>query len=263
MADNAKDSSFSDYQARERAIAIGKRYINIFHQLHVIKAGLAVLNREFIALPEDAVEIMKELSGGQKLRQHIINLKDGTTPMDKIDPDLLPFGGEVFEDKALLEKYTAHASAGISAPKPAKRPKPAIDAEPAAKAAEPNKLEGENAAVIFEMLREYKNTPKDLEAFKAREEVKDFGPEWKAKIADIIAGARVVDKAQLKKTFDGLCIFDYALNIWQEASEIVKNPKQVKKDGLKSRLAEYKKYLSMFGAGGKSLYDRVEAVANG
>jgi hypothetical protein len=79
----------------------------------------------------------------------------------------------------------------------------------------------------------------------------------------MIAASGAADKAQLKKTFDGLCIFDYALDIWQEASETVKNPKQANKEELKQRMSEYKKYLSMFGVGGKSLYDRVEAIANG
>lgn len=260
----AKDISFADYQARERFISISRRYINIFHQLHVIEAGIAELNKDFMAMPAEAIELLPELSGGAKLRQHILNLKNGATPMDKIDPDLLPFGAEVFEDKARYEAYTGRKAEAPAASGPAA--KPASAAAPAAsspKSTLPGNLESDNARVIFDLLRTYQNTPAELEKFKAREEVKDFGPEWKARISDMIDASDAPDKDGLRKIFDGLVTFDYALLIWHDCAAMVKNPKGVIRDELKAKLAEYKKYLSMFGQGGADMYARVEAIANG
>ena len=118
MDNKNTDINYADFQAREKSIAIGKRYLNLFHQLHVIKAGLEALNKDFISLPDNVLEILPELSGGAKFFQHIKNLKDGSTPMNKIDADLLPFGKDVFENEDLFHKYTdyVHKSNVESAP---------------------------------------------------------------------------------------------------------------------------------------------------
>lgn len=267
MAEKEKNKvNFTEFQAKERAIAVGKKYLNLFHQLHVITAGLTVLNKEFIALPDNVVEILPELAGGAKFRQHIQNLKDGITPIDKIDFDLLPFGPEVFEDKKLLEKYVQYDTPRREqvvhkeeqAPTVKKEEevvvKQVVDADVG------SDLANDNAKVIFDLLRKFQNNPKELEAFKSKEEVRDFGPEWKSKISDLIMKSDEPDKANLKKVFDGLCVFDYALNVWQEAVGLVKNPKLKSVDEISSKLPEYKKYLGMFGASGKSLYEKIEAL---
>lgn len=266
MVDNDQNKvSFTEYQARERAIAIGKKYLNLFHQLHVIAAGLAVLNKDFVSLSDDVVAILPELSGGAKFSQHIRNLKDGTTPIDKIDFDLLPFGPEVFEDKKLLEKYVQY-DGNLEKRGDDKKPEAVKvkdvksetdDKSKAENTSVSSDLANANAKVIFDLLRKFQNNPKELEAFKSKEEVRDFGPEWKSKISDLILKSDVEDKANLKKIFDGLCIFDYALNIWQECVTLVKNPKSKSKDEIAARLPEYNKYLNMFGAAGKSLYEKI------
>ena len=276
MTDSAKvkETSFAEYRTREKFLALGRRYVNIFHQLHVINAGMAVLNKDFLTIPDEAVELLPELAGGAKLRQHIINLKDGTTPADKIDPDLLPFGEEVFDDKVKYEVYTGHKPGrrdfdSLTNPKPvAMKPPPTPSAAAPSLPEEfkptlPGNLAADNARVIFDLLRAYQNTPADLEKFKAREEVKDFGPEWKSGIYGMLTSSDVPDKEDLKKIFDGLMTFDNALGAWQECTAIVKNPKDVNMAELKSKLAEYKKYLFMFGQGGKDMYDRIEAMADG
>ncbi|MGN0929185.1 MAG: hypothetical protein ACI4N3_00925 [Alphaproteobacteria bacterium] len=266
MAENEKNKvNFTEFQAKERAIAVGKKYLNLFHQLHVITAGLTVLNKEFIALPDDVVEILPELAGGAKFRQHIQNLKDGITPIDKIDFDLLPFGPEVFDDKKLLEKYVQYDTHQVGKVAREERKtssvkKEEVVVEQVTDADVSSDLANDNAKIIFDLLRKFQNNPKELEAFKSKEEVRDFGPEWKSKISDLISKSNVPDKANLKKVFDGLCVFDYALNIWQEAVGLVKNPKLKSKEEISSKLPEYKKYLNMFGAGGKSLYEKVEAL---
>ncbi|MDR1477016.1 MAG: hypothetical protein LBI17_02715 [Rickettsiales bacterium] len=268
MVEEKRDSSFAEYQLRGKFIAIGRRYINIFHQLHVLNVGLAALNNDFLSIPDETVELLPELAGGAKLRQHIINLRDGTTSIDKIDPALLPFGAEVFDDKSRYELYTGQtlakpASSRTGAASGPVQARAAAGVATSARPSLPGNLENDNAKVIFGLLRVYQNTPSELEKFKSMEEVKDFGPEWKARISDMIDASDEADKGALKKVFDGLVTFDYALGIWQECAAISKNPKGVNRDELRARLPEYRKYLLMFGQGGKDMYDRVASVANG
>ncbi len=271
MADNDKNKvSFTEFQAKEKAMAVGKKYLNLFHQLHVISAGLTALNKDFISLPDEVVAILPELSGGAKFSQHIQNLKDGITPIDKIDFDLLPFGPEVFEDTKLLEKYVQYDTK-ISGVKKLETQEVSDVKKEITKEEVEEKAEAENTAVesdlananskvIFDLLRKFQNNPKELEAFKSKEEVRDFGPEWKSKISDLISKSDAPDKANLKKIFDGLCVFDYALNIWQECVALAKNPRLKSKEEIAAKLPEYNKYLNMFGASGKSLYEKIAVL---
>lgn len=249
MVEENKTKSFADFQAREKALFLGRQYLNIFHQLHVIDAGLTALNKDFISLPDDVIDILTELPGGVKFRQHILNLKNGTTPIDKIDPDLLPFGKEVFLDETLYVKYTSYTS-----------PSGATKTSNIQNNKIQDNLDMDNSKLIFDYIRKFQNTPKHLEDFKSKEEVHDCGPEWKSKISSMIQNSNEPDKDNLKKIFDGLCVFDNALNVWQECVSIIKNPKIKSKDEIISKLPEYKKYLAMFGAGGNSLFEKVEAL---
>ena len=79
----------------------------------------------------------------------------------------------------------------------------------------------------------------------------------------MIDASSEADKGALKKVFDGLVTFDYALGIWKECATIAKNPKGVNMDELRARLPEYRKYLLMFGQRGRDIYDRVASVADG
>lgn len=264
-----KDINFAEFQARERALATGKKYLNIFHQLHVIKAGIETLNRDFLSLPDDVLEILPELAGGAKFYQHIKNLKDGTTPINKIEADLLPFGGEVFETPELFHSYTDYNSQGYTpsknqeyAPQVRVRPSPqpqsqSIKSEPTIPMQ--SSIE-EDEARLFNLLRTFEATPKFLDSFKSDETVKDLGPDWKNSIKNLLDLTQEQDKDILRKNFENLCVFDTALNVWQECLSLLKNPKQKSKDEIKSNLDNYKKYLNMFGAGGQDLYKKVEAL---
>lgn len=258
MAFDNKSATFADFQAREKALFTGRQYLNLFHQLHVIEAGLLTLNKEFIALPDDVVNILPELPGGVKFKQHILNLKNGITPIDKIDPDLLPFGKEVFLDDALYEKYTSFQPLKGNLKQEKKENN--IENRAENKPSIQDNLDLDNSKAIFDYIRGFQNTPKHLEEFKKKEEVHDCGPEWKSKISNMIINSNEPDKDNLKRIFEELCVFDYALNIWQECVVIIKNPKLKSKEEISSKLTEYKKYLAMFGNGGNSLYDKVEAL---
>ena len=266
MTDNKKDLNFAEYQARERALVIGKRYLNIFHQLHVIKAGIEALNKDFVSLPEDVLKILPELSGGSKFYQHIKNLKEGVTPMDKIDADLLPFGKDVFETPELFEEYTDFSKPTVSRPlehseEPKKSSKKEVKDVKTEPVVDVSSSVSEDINVMFDLIRNFKATPQDLEKFKTNDTVKDFGPNWKVEIKNLITNDTTVqDKYNLNKNFENLCTFDSALNVWQECSSFVKNPKQKSKEEVKANMENYKKYLSMFGKGGQDLLEKVQSL---
>ena len=186
-----KELNFAEFQARERAIATGKKYLNIFHQLHVIKAGIEVLNRDFISLPDEVLEILPELAGGAKFYQHIKNLKDGVTPINKIDEDLLPFGGEVFETPELFHSYINSNNQGYTSSQPQKVYTQQYSTVQASPQPQPFRSEPsipmqssieEDEARLFNLLRTFEATPKFLDSFKSDETIKDLGPDWKNSI---------------------------------------------------------------------------------
>ncbi len=262
-----KDLNFSDFQAREKALAVGKQYLNIFHQLHVIKAGIEVLNKDFIALSDDVLNILPELSGGAKFYQHIKNLKEGITPINKIDASLLPFGAEVFENPELFRSYTdynhkenvslANDSYNAENEKISTQSQNSFSVEPSIPMENSVK---EDIKKVFELIRLFEATPKFLDSFKSEEVIKDLGPDWKNVIKNLINSSQENDKNLLQSNFENLCVFDIALNIWQECVSLLKNPKQKSKEEIKTNLDNYKKYLNMFGQGGLDLYNKVESL---
>ena len=253
-----KDLNFAEYQAHERALVIGKRYLNIFHQLHVIRAGIEALNKDFVSLPDDVLNILPELSGGSKFYQHIKNLKEGVTPMNKIDADLLPFGKNVFETPELFEEYTDFSKPTTLKPQDNVDVVTDVKSEPVVEVASSI---SDDVNKMFDLIRNFKATPQDLEKFKSNDVVKDFGPNWKVEIKNLITNDNTIkDKYNLSKNFENLCIFDSALNIWQECSAFVKNPKQRSKEEIKANMDNYKKYLGMFGKGGQDLLEKVQAL---
>ena len=183
MADNKKDLNFAEFQAHERAVVIGKRYLNIFHQLHVIKAGIETLNKDFVSLSDDVLKVLPELSGGSKFYQHIKNLKEGVTPMDKIDADLLPFGKDVFDNQELFLEYTDFSRPTVSRPQDDDIIEAEIKSEPKV---EVSSSANDEVNAVFDLIRDFKATPQDLENFKASDVVKDFGPNWKIEIKNLI-----------------------------------------------------------------------------
>ncbi|MDR1009392.1 MAG: hypothetical protein LBL52_04040 [Rickettsiales bacterium] len=246
MAEEKKDGlSFADYQIREKNRIIAKTYLNIFRQLHVIDAGLPTLNSEFVTLPNEVIDLLPEVSGGQKLWQHIKNLKDGSTPMDKIDAMLLPFGGEVFTDKKKLALYTEYTHAADKA-----------ETAPAFIVSAPDSAKGDKD--VLDALRSYKNTPEGLEAFKQK--MSKFGANWRQGIDDVLAVSTAKDKDELVKTFDGLKTFDTALSLWQEAASVVKTPTAPGLAKAGANMVEYEKYLPMFGPAGTELLNKLKGL---
>lgn len=248
-----KQENYLDFQARERAKAVARRYINIFHQLHVIDAPLATLNAEFAALPRDVVMLLPEMMGGVKLHQHIQNLKTGQTPMDKVDPDLLPFGREVFDDVKLYTQYTSYDKASyVPAP-------PSVADGPGARKAK----DGGGEAQIWSMLRSYTNTPESLEAFKKLPAVASLGPKWRDELKSRIATSNQPDWEHLAQAFDNLVQFDDAVEAWGAVSMFVRNPSPEARTKIAPKVDTYKKNLDMFGDAGEALAAKLDEAIGG
>ncbi len=80
---------------QQQAHTVAQRLLNLYRQAHVIDGGWAAVNRVFIEESDDPQVIaeLENMPTGKKLVAHINNLRNGITPMDSIDKDLLPYGG--------------------------------------------------------------------------------------------------------------------------------------------------------------------------
>lgn len=80
---------------QQQAHVIAQRLLNIYRQEHVLIGGWPAVNRVLIAESNDSNVIaeLAKLPTGKRLIKHIENLRSGKTPMDTIDPELLPYGG--------------------------------------------------------------------------------------------------------------------------------------------------------------------------
>ncbi len=84
---------------KAKASVIAQKLINLYRQSHVIVGGWATLNPIFLeeATP-DVIREMRNLPTSKFLIKHIENLRNGVTPMDSIDPELLPYGGMMSDE---------------------------------------------------------------------------------------------------------------------------------------------------------------------
>lgn len=83
---------------KAKIIATAQRLLNLYRQEHVILGGWAAVNRVFVdEATDDVIVELREMPNGKLLAQHIENLRRGVTPMDGIERDLLPYGGQMSE----------------------------------------------------------------------------------------------------------------------------------------------------------------------
>ena len=101
---------------KAKASVTAQKLLNLYRQAHVIVGGWAAVNRVFVDEATD--DIMRELGDlptGKMLIAHIKNLRDGTTPMDSIAHDLLPYGGMMVESEAVPDMLPADLQQLVSA----------------------------------------------------------------------------------------------------------------------------------------------------
>lgn len=84
---------------KSKSSVVAQKLVNLYRQEHVISGGWSVLNPIFLdeATP-DVIREMRNIPTSKFLIKHIENLRSGTTPMDSIEPDLLPYSGLMSDD---------------------------------------------------------------------------------------------------------------------------------------------------------------------
>lgn len=137
---------------KPKANLIAQKLVNLYRQEHVILGGWAVLNPVFLdEATDDVLNEMADLPTGKMLIQHIKNLRDGKTPMDSIDRELLPYGGLM-------------AESGASTP-----------------------LSDEQWSILINALNNFTPNQEGLEHLQSLDVVKKFGDEWIIGIKNILS----------------------------------------------------------------------------
>jgi len=83
---------------QQHTMITAQRLLNLYRQEHVINGGWIAVNEVFLreSEEEDVLTALATLPTGDKLIEHIKNLRSGKTPIDSIDNNLLPYGGMMF-----------------------------------------------------------------------------------------------------------------------------------------------------------------------
>ena len=88
---------------------IALKLLNLYRQEHVIIGGWTTVNPIFVnEATDDVIKELRDMPTGKLLVRHIENLRSGKTPMDSIDPELLPYGGMMIAEDIATIKLTAN-----------------------------------------------------------------------------------------------------------------------------------------------------------
>ncbi len=88
---------------KAKASIVAQKLLNLYRQEHVIFGGWAAVNAVFVDEADaDVLRELRLLPTGKTLIQHIENLRSGKTPMNTIERELLPYGGQMAETVATV-----------------------------------------------------------------------------------------------------------------------------------------------------------------
>ena len=204
---------------QQQAHIIAQRLLNLYRQAHVISGGWAVVNRALLSESNDS-QVIAELSNlptGKKLIAHINNLRNGITPMDSIDSDLLPYGGMMV----------------------------GLDLNVSVSKAEIEQLK--------QLLISFEPTPEKLEQIKQLPFVKNFGADWETDIKSaLIDDAESLAKWDMViRTNKAYQMWDSAKQLLSE-NLTERNRAQIQAD-----MPEFETYLPMFGDQGQDMLKKL------
>lgn len=204
---------------KAKASKTAQRLLNLYRQEHVIIGGWTAINPIFINDANDMVisELMN-MPTGTMLVKHIENLRSGKTPMDSIEPELLPYGGMMTE--SVLTNVT------LTGP-------------------EFNELK--HALDIFTPDQQGLNIISGLNA------VRKFGDEWMSAIHGALSAT-----PELLQKWNVVCKTYRAYQLWDTATEIINQPidDRVRAE-IQADMPEYETYLPMFGDAGTELLTKL------
>lgn len=206
-----------------KANIIALRLLNLYRQEHVIIGGWAAVNPIFVnEATDDVIKELREMPTGKSLIQHIENLRSGKTNMDSINPELLPYGGQ------MMESISSVALTGAQW------------------------TELENAIIEF--------TPDQtgLDKFVGLGIIKNFGNEWPVALRAVLTQRpQLMQKLEtIIKTYNAYKYWGIASEI-VNAPLTERVRAQVQAD-----MPEYETYLPMFGSAGAELLEKLRNLVS-
>ena len=204
---------------KAKASQTAQRLLNLYRQEHVIIGGWAVINPVFINDADSAViEELKDMPTGKMLIQHIENLRSGKTPIDSIEPELLPYGGMMTE--SVLTNVT---------------------------------LTGPEMKTLADALDEFTPDQNGLNSILGLNAVRKFGEEWQSAIRGALAS-----NPDAQNKWEIVIKTYRAYQLWDMATDIINQPidDRVRAE-IQADMPEYETYLPMFGDAGNELLSRL------
>lgn len=203
---------------------IALKLLNLYRQEHVIIGGWATVNPIFVnEATDDVIKELRDMPTGKLLVRHIENLRSGKTPMDSIDPELLPYGGMM----------TAEDMATI-------------------------KLTTNQWQELEDALNNFTPDQMGLERFMGLDVVHEFGEEWQNAIRSALnARPQLLDRWNIvNQTYN-------AYRLWDTANEIIANPiSERSRAQVQADMPEYETYLPMFGDAGTELLAKLRTFVS-
>ena len=79
---------------KTKAATVAQKLMNLYRNAFAINGTWSAVNRVFVDEADDAaMDEIQKLPCGKFLTKHIMNLKNGRTDMNSIEPELLPYDG--------------------------------------------------------------------------------------------------------------------------------------------------------------------------
>lgn len=195
-----------------------QKLVNLYRQAHVIVGGWATVNPIFVnEATDDVIAQMQNIPCGNMLMRHIQNLRSGKTPMDTVDRDLMPYGGQMVEEL------------------------PSIQLTPA------------QWRELEDGLGRFTPDQVGLDMMQSLAVVREFGPEWPVAMRAIVATKPqlIPQWDNVFKTYNAYRLWNTAREI------IEKPLSERTRAQVQADMPEYETYLPMFGDAGDELLRRL------
>lgn len=203
---------------------IALKLLNLYRQEHVIVGGWTTVNPIFVnEATDDVIKELRDMPTGKLLVRHIENLRSGKTPMDSIDPELLPYGGMMVAEDIATIKLTANQWQELE-----------------------------------DALNSFTPDQMGLERFMKSDVVREFGEEWQNAIRSALnARPQLLDRWNIvNQTYN-------AYRLWDTANEIIANPiSERSRAQVQADMPEYETYLPMFGDAGTELLAKLRTFVS-
>lgn len=203
---------------------IALKLLNLYRQEHVIIGGWTTVNPIFVnEATDDVIKELRDMPTGKLLVRHIENLRSGKTPMDSIDPELLPYGGMMIAEDIATIKLTANQWQELE-----------------------------------DALNSFTPDQMGLERFMKSDVVREFGEEWQNAIRSALnARPQLLDRWNIVNQTHN------AYRLWDTANEIIANPiSERSRAQVQADMPEYETYLPMFGDAGTELLTKLRTFVS-